>query len=152
MSEEVNTSFEEVSKLCTESLEIRAKIKESDARTKELEKQKAAVEAKISQFMEAVGMKSLDMHGSKFTRVVKTSVQTPKTIEEKKAFFDWLKERGEDLELLSINSNTLNSQYKSWMEEAAQNDVDDFKVPGLGEPRITTIVSVTAKNNKSEED
>jgi len=64
------------------------------------------------------------------------SVATPKTPEEKQAFFNWLKqEMGEDgyLTYASVNSASLNSLYKQKVEEyGARGEV--LEIAGLQQP------------------
>jgi len=66
------------------------------------------------------------------------SVQTPKSDEDKIAFFNYLKERGLDLKYMSVNSNALNSFYNAEMEAAKeQGTIMDFRIPGISEPTLT---------------
>lgn len=73
------------------------------------------------------------------------SVQTPKTLDEKKAFFEWLaKNKGQDVAdaYMSINSQSLNSLYNELQEEAASRG-EILQVDGLGEPIARTKLSLT---------
>lgn len=69
----------------------------------------------------------------------KLSVQTPKTLEEKRAFFEFINARyGEDVltDKISMHSATLNRFYNEIMEEAKDNgeDISTFKIPGISDP------------------
>ena len=67
------------------------------------------------------------------------SVKTPKTPEQKQQLFGWIKEnKGADVlrNMLSINSNTLNSFYKSELEVAKEEGNVDFSLPGLETPEV----------------
>lgn len=72
------------------------------------------------------------------------SVKTPKSPEEKAAFFNWIKDSmGEDAyyAYMTVNSNSLNSLYKQKVEEAgARGEVLD--VPGLEAPTSYTKLSL----------
>ncbi len=73
------------------------------------------------------------------------SVQTPKTTDDKKAFFEWLaKHKGQEIAdaYMSINANSLNSLYNELTEEAAQRG-EILQIDGLGEPVTRTTLSLT---------
>lgn len=71
---------------------------------------------------------------------VKFSVKTPKTEDDRKAFFDYLKTRGMFDDLISVNSQTLNAWYQSELQNVKDNGGDFLEVPGLNE--ITTYENV----------
>lgn len=75
------------------------------------------------------------------------SVQTPKTPEEKQAFFDWLKkEMGDDgfWAYATVNSQSLNSLYKQKVNEyAAKGEV--LEIEGLQPATSYTKLSFTKK-------
>ncbi len=82
-------------------------------------------------------------HGT-VIRSLRYSVRTPKSIEEKVEFFEWLnREKGRDVywAMATVNSQTLNSFYKAEMEAAKEDGNFDFRVPGIGEPEATPILS-----------
>lgn len=147
MSEQPDVNLSEIARLAKESLRIRALISAVERQKSELEKQKWEVENKISNYLEAVSMKSIDMHGAKFTRTERWSVPHPQTLEDRKKFFDWLFSRDEGYELLQVHSGTLSSQYKKWVDEMEEAG-EPVEIPGLGDPKISYTMSV--KNKKSE--
>jgi hypothetical protein len=62
------------------------------------------------------------------------TVKNPKTPDDKKAFFDYLKERGLFEDLATVNHQTLNAFYKS---ERAQAEGDaTFNIPGIEAPTL----------------
>lgn len=63
----------------------------------------------------------------------KTSVRIPKTPEDRKAFFDYLRERNLFDDMISVNSMTLNSWFNREREIAEEDGIYDFRVPGLNE-------------------
>lgn len=71
----------------------------------------------------------------------RTSVKTPKTPEQKKAFFDYLKSIGRYDELVSVNSQSLNSFYKEQLELAKEEGKEDVEIPGLTEVSINPNLS-----------
>ena len=67
------------------------------------------------------------------------SVKTPKDPESKRALFGWIAEnKGQDVldNLLSINSMTHNSLYKSELEVAKEEGNVDFALPGIETPEV----------------
>lgn len=78
---------------------------------------------------------------------LKTQVTTPKTIQDKKLLFDWIRSKfGEDgtLAYQTINYQSLNSLYNSSMKEAIESG-EDFSVPGLEMPTVVKTLSMRTR-------
>lgn len=105
------------------------------------DRQKAATE-KILAMLELMELDNFRAHGLLFYKENRSSVTTPKTPEEKQKLFDFLHEKGIFLEFASVNSQTLNSLYKSLAEEAAEKGNYDFEIPGVGKPTSFTTLKV----------
>jgi hypothetical protein len=122
--------------------EYKAKKEESDDAHAELKRAEAALIA----MMEKAEKEVYIVTGVGRVRVShELSVQTPKTREEKLAFFKWLAEKkGQDVadNYMTINANSLNSLYKELNEEAAQQG-EILIIDGLGEPVVRTTLSMT---------
>jgi hypothetical protein len=69
-------------------------------------------------------------------------VSMPKDQESREKFFAYLKERGIYDNMITVNSQTLNSFYKTTMEEAMEAGDVDFKIEGLSEPTLTKTLQV----------
>lgn len=104
------------------------------------------VKTKILRAIEASGIGSLKAHGWTFYKKDETSVKTPKTIEEKQELFEFLRERGIFDEMVSVNSKTLNTLYKNLSEEAADQGILEFVMPGVGAP--TTYTTLEMRRSK----
>lgn len=63
----------------------------------------------------------------------KTSWRTPKTPEDKKALFEYFKEKGVFWEYLNVNSNSLNSFCNQELAIAKEEN-RECKIPGLDSP------------------
>jgi hypothetical protein len=63
------------------------------------------------------------------------SVSVPKG-DSKEIFFNWLKEKGDFENLITVNSMTLNAYYKDEMAKAVEEGNVDFHIPGLEEPKL----------------
>lgn len=59
------------------------------------------------------------------------SYRTPKTPEQKAAFYAYLKEKGLFDDMISVNSRSLNSFAKAEEAAALQEGIFDFQIPGL---------------------
>ena len=65
------------------------------------------------------------------------SVKVPAGDENRSKFFDYLKGKGIFDRMITVNSNTLNSYYKTEHEKAeADGKLSEFKIPGIDEPTI----------------
>ena len=73
------------------------------------------------------------------------SVSSPKDPESKEQFFNYLKERGEFDDMISVNSKTLNSWYKQEQELALKEGRIDFSIPGLPEPYTKQTITFARK-------
>lgn len=71
----------------------------------------------------------------------RTSVKTPKTAEDKQKFYDYLRSKGLYDSMISVNSQTLNSFYKSEMEQAQEAGNSEFAIPGINEVTINETLS-----------
>jgi len=71
--------------------------------------------------------------------------RTPKTNEEKEAFFKFISEKyGQETLVgkLTFNHNTLNSFCNEEVKAATSEGVTDFKIPGLEDPDAQQTISV----------
>jgi hypothetical protein len=100
-------------------------------------------EAKVISMLEKTGKKRYVSDAGNATLVQELSVQTPKTPEQKRAFFSWIERNlGEDARdvYMTVNSRTLNSFYKEQTELAAMRG-EVLSVDGLEDPITVTKLS-----------
>lgn len=87
------------------------------------------------------------------------SVKTPKTIEEKKAFAEYLKEKGGEVyfwDKFSVNSNSLQAIYKGdhkeYLEKCKKEGTPEkaalFAIPGLEAPTLTINLKMLSERKK----
>lgn len=124
----------------------RALLEEIEIHAKTLSKEVEGLKQKV---MEVLSEHELDKHeipgiGSVST-VNRFSISHPKEMDAKLAFFEYLKTKDILWEMVSVNSQTLNSWYKKEMDAAIESGADDFKIPGLGEPTHIKILSMRKK-------
>lgn len=124
----------------------RDEYKEAKAISDSLHEEQKRLEAIVISMMEQVEKTVYVCEGVGRVHVgYEMSVQTPKTPEDKKAFFDWLRNNmGEDVAdaYQTVNSQSLNSLYNSLTEEyAARGQI--LSIDGLGEPIARVKLSLT---------
>ena len=114
------------------------KVKELYARVKE-------AESKVIGLLQSANKSRYIVEGvGQITLSEMLSVQTPKTPEQKQAFFNWLREEmGEDgyLTYASVNANPLNSLYKQKVEEYGERG-EVLEIDGLEAPTSYTKLSL----------
>lgn len=105
-------------------------------KVKPLEEKIAVLEGRILDVLWSNDITSYRAKAVTVIRATRYTVATPKTQEDKAAYFAWLRAKSEETywAQMSVNSQTLNSFYKAEMEVAKESGDIDFKIPGLGEP------------------
>lgn len=98
--------------------------------------------AKVMKALELSGKSNYKSELGTISVVNKFSVETPKELEAKKAFFGWLTERGIFEEYATVNSMKLNALYNEQLEISGD---PDFKIPGIGEAKHYKQLSVRSK-------
>ena len=102
-------------------------------------------ESQVVDMMERSGKKRYIAEGIGQVSISENlSVATPKTPEEKEAFFAWLKEEmGQDgyLTYATVNSASLNSLYKQKVEEYGERG-EVLEIAGLQQPTSFTKLSL----------
>ena len=136
-------SLTKVSELAKEIIEIRKRRDELEDELAEVNRQRTSLEMKMAEFLEALGTNNQKFHDFKFIRAERVAVANPQTVEDTMRFHKWLQERGEAHLYLTVNAQTLSSQYKKWVAELAENCPDgEITIPGLPEPRLTPYLQV----------
>lgn len=105
-----------------------------------------SAKAKVIEMLEQAGKTVYVAEGVGRVKVsYEMSVQTPKTPEEKTAFFKWLASNmGQDVAdaYLSVNSQSLNSLYNELTEQYARRG-EVLTIDGIGAPISRTKLSLT---------
>lgn len=130
-------TFAEIEKLVEEGNKLKDEIKNIEKDLLDPLKAKLRdIDNKILGVLEDHELTSFKTKHGTVIRNRRFSVQTPKTMEQKKDFFQWLHGKGEEVywSYATINSQSLNGLYKQELEIAKEKGDFDFKIPGLGEP------------------
>ncbi len=118
----------------------------SKRETEEFKSRVDSLEFEILQHLEENQMTNFRVDGHALVSVVeKMSVKTPKDTESKKAFFNWLKEKhGEEVmnAYMSVNSQSLNSFYKTEFESLSDEEKLNFSIPGIEPATLVKTLSV----------
>jgi hypothetical protein len=107
--------------------------KSIDVLEEDLEKVKEAQKEDLNKLKSVLEHLGKDGYSSNYGTIEirsKLSFQTPKTPEQKKAFFEWCQSKGIMWDYITVNSISLNSLCKQ-ESEAALEAGKDFEVPGI---------------------
>lgn len=137
----------DLDKIVSELREAKDAIKDLKDEQKKWNDMAAGCEARLLEYFEETG-KTQHVGVDAKVHVRETmSFKTPKTRDDKEKFFNYLKEKGEDIYwgLATVNSQTLNAFCKQELQIANDNKVFPFTVPGIEDP--TSYKKVIIKNN-----
>ena len=126
-----------------EAAALKTEIQSKEAEVELLKEKFKGLSDTILGTLDLLELESIKAHGFLFFKETRSSVTTPKSPEEKKALFDFLESKGIFLEMVSVNSQTLNSLYKSLEAEALKRGELEFRLPGVPEP--TTYINLKLK-------
>lgn len=113
---------------------LKLEIERLETETKAKKEELASTCELIKRTLDLAEIDSIRAHGYLFYKENKTSVSAPKDLDAKRELFKFLEDKGIFLEMVSINSMTLNSLYKSLAEQAMEEGVLDYRMPGVAEP------------------
>lgn len=91
---------------------------------------------RVRGMLESLNKTSYKASAGTFSFSLTDSYKTPKTLEQKEAFFTYLKEKNIFDEMITVNSKSLNSYAAKEIELQYDQGNFDFTIPGLekGEP------------------
>ncbi len=115
---------------------LKAKLSELNA---EYERQ----EFDLINKLEAVNKTDWSIPGYTFKRDIRYSYKVPKTDQEKIEFFNYAEARGVKMQLMSVNSISLNSWVKGELKLREMNNDPSTSIPGLGAPTGTKKIKIT---------
>jgi hypothetical protein len=134
MSED-NINVKEFDELCADIIALKAKKDDIERDVSEISAELEEKKDKLLSYFEHYEKEKYYANGFTFYTQTRFPVSLPHDLDSKRAFLDYLKERGIYDELVSVNSQTLNSFYKKEMDKAIEEGNVDFKVPGIAEPK-----------------
>jgi predicted unusual protein kinase regulating ubiquinone biosynthesis (AarF/ABC1/UbiB family) len=139
-------SVQDMDRICAEYREAKTKASEAQKVADELKSIAKEKETQIIRMLEESGKTTYIAEGvGRATIKHHLSVKTPKTIDELRAFFGWVKENlGQDVHdsYMTVNSQALNGLYKDLSAQwQAKGEV--LQIDGLSEPIASTALSFT---------
>lgn len=130
-------TVETIAEWIKESSDYKKAIDQLKEQISEKEECRRKLEAQILAAMEETGMTKFFVDGvGTCYEATLSSVKTPKTPEDKEAFYQYLKDRGEFESLVSVQSQTLNAWYRSQIENGVT------QIPGLNEVTFTKQIRI----------
>lgn len=133
----MSVTVNELNALAEKIAHLRAQEEEAGRAKKVITEELEAAEAQMVMLLTENDMRSYKAPAGNVVLAFRTSVKTPKTPEDREAFFAHLKEQGLYDAMVTVNSATLNAFYKDQLERAKLDGRDDFEIPGLKEVSIT---------------
>lgn len=121
--------------------ELRIKEEQAGRVKKEVMDELALAEGVMLEMLVEEGMTSYAGPNGRVGITHRTSVKTPKSPASRELFFAYLKEKGLFDSMISVNSNTLNSLYKSELELSTSRGEPDFSIPGIDEVTLNQILT-----------
>lgn len=119
-------------KVLAEKVKIaREEYEKASKSQKEASELKGLLESRMLDALEDADLTRFDAHGVMFVVSNKTSAKTPKTTEDREKFFSYLRDQGVYEDLITVNSQTLNSYVKSEEALATERGELDFSIPGI---------------------
>lgn len=129
-------------KLCVARIkELRSLEKKAGQAKSDVSAQLHAEEEKALAMLSDAELKNFRCDSGTIGMTERLSVKTPKLPEDRDAFFAYLRDRGLFDQMISVNSATLNSFYKSEFEQAKERGDAEFKIPGINEETINIILT-----------
>lgn len=123
----------ELEELCFSASERELNIEKLNEQLAEQVEAKNAILECIRKYIVHFGKEKYESAYGTIELRTRLSFKTPKTVDEKRDFFEFLTEKGIFYEYASINSNSLNALCKQEVE-IAKEEGRECKIPGIGDP------------------
>jgi hypothetical protein len=140
-------SASELTELCKKHAEWKALLQIEEDKLSEKKQAMKELEYKILSKLEEAEIKTYKLPTvGTFSIRTNTTWNLPKTEEDRKAYFDYLKKRGVFESMITVNSKKHSSFCKQVLEEMAEEDpyaAADFEIPGV--PGKSTYDSLSVR-------
>lgn len=124
-------SVNELVKLIETSFQLRKEYEEAKRESDKKHAEYQAASFRAATMLEGLGLDKFHTASGTFSYTYSETWRVPKTPEQREAFFNYLKEKGIYDEMVSVNSNSLNSFAKTEEQNALDEGNFDFRIPGL---------------------
>ena len=123
-------------------LDQRAKVDAAKARLTDEQTKLSELEAKVLNILDSNNMDNFRTERALVSVTHRFSVKTPKTPEAREQFFEYLKSKNLFDDMITVNSQTLTSFYRTEQENALDRGEVDFKMPGIEDATMVKTLSV----------
>lgn len=134
----------ELKNTCVKIFELMGEIEDLDTEKKKINGKITELKKKALVELEKNELKNFDSGVGKISRIERRSVK----IEDKYVFMDWLDNKGELREYLTVSAATAKKIYEEEFENAKENKNLDFLkdgIPGLSQPSIFVDIRMTKR-------
>lgn len=136
----MSITVEELNKMIENIADLRAKESEASMAKKVISDELALAEGRVIDALTELNMESYKSPHGGISISHRSSVKLPQG-EDRQRFFNYLKQKGLYDTMIGVNSQTLNSFYKSELKAAQDRGDADFNVPGINEVTLTPVLS-----------
>lgn len=145
-------TYEQFDGLCEKMFEQKAKVEAATQVLKDLNKELGRLQMQALATLKQINRTShTSPHGTVGIQE-RWRVSVPKTDEDKKALFAYMKERGVLMAYATVNSNSLNAYFNEEQEVANKEGRGmEFKMPGVGESKLFETCRLTGKTSAKKE-
>jgi hypothetical protein len=137
-----NVTVSAIDELCERYAEKKLAIDKLKAEIEFHKESLDECEAQILSFLEKSEKTSWRTPKGNFIVTTRMSVQTPKSPEDRKEFFSYLKQKGVFEDIITVHSQTLNAMFKQELDEALKQGNVQYRMPGIGEPMYSQTLSL----------
>ncbi len=128
-----DVTVKELEAMCDEGHGLNIEISKLEDQISTLKEKKNECMAKVRQYLEYYGKSNYASALGSVEIRDEISFKIPQTEEDKRLFFEYLKEIKAYDAMISVNSRTLNSFCKE-QNEIAKEENKELKIPGIGKP------------------
>lgn len=132
----MSITIEQLELMCEEIARQREFVEKIRKEKQAQDKALLDLELKFLEALREVGKDSYKSNVGTLYSIHKVTYRVPKTPEQRQAFFDYLKEKGVYQDLVTVNSQTLNSFAREQFELAKSSGDENFEIPGLESPEV----------------
>ena len=122
-----------------EAFEKREAYDEAKRKSTEAYNEYTKLQGKVQGMLEELEMDSYKSKAGSFSYRMEEPFKVPKGLDNRRKFFDYLKQRGVYETMVTVNSRTLNAFAKA--EAEASSDLD-FNIPGLEKSDPRPVVTM----------
>lgn len=138
-------SLKQMSELCEQAFKLKEKIAGIENELGIYTEQLHEILGKLQVQLDTAGLDSFKSPNGTVFIQTRTSFRVPTTDENRAAFFNYLKSKGQFDSMITVHSQTLNAYCKKEVEEHLANGDTGFKIPGIEDPVVSKDLRMRRK-------